>query len=224
MLTVASHSKKIQWITTAREYIEIWSASIHVNLYQNIVEGYFSSPEHHAKAFDTLLSASFTDCHAAFQKPFLALYQGKKWNNKKMWQVQSSHATSYLPQRYKIILGEYQKFQLTAQLNSVVYLEWEYEDITSLCSISFSSNLYSCYFQYLGFWDSISWIFPHKEQSALHFKYCELISINKYTRKSHEVHMTLPPVTRNSCLILYTTDYSHIMSFFRLMSGSYNLL
>jgi len=92
MLTVASHSKKIQWITTAREYIEIWSASIHVNLYQNIVEGYFSSPEHHAKAFDTLLSASFTDCHAAFQKPFLALYQGKNETTKNVTSsVQSCH-------------------------------------------------------------------------------------------------------------------------------------
>lgn len=115
---------KIQWITTAREYIEIWNASIHVNLYQNIVEGHFSSPEHHARAFGTLLSSSFTDCHAVFRKTFLP-YIKAKMKQQKMWQVQCTHATSCFPQRYKIILGEYQKFQLTAQLNIVLCLERE---------------------------------------------------------------------------------------------------
>lgn len=121
-LRVASHSTKFSELQQ-QEYIEIWSASIHVNLYKNTIERHFPS-EHHARAFDTLLSSSFTDCRAAFQKPFLP-YIKAKMKQQKTWQVQCTHATSYFPERYKIILHEYQKFQLTAQLNTVIYLDWE---------------------------------------------------------------------------------------------------
>lgn len=75
----------------SKKYIETESASIHVNLFQNTIEGHFSSPEHHTKAFGTLLSAGCTDCHYVFQKPFLALHEGKNKTEKVTSSVLSYH-------------------------------------------------------------------------------------------------------------------------------------
>lgn len=63
------YSKKVYWNR---------KCMIPVNLFQNCIEGHFSSSlEHHTKAFGTLLSALFTYCHNISHDPLLALYQGK---------------------------------------------------------------------------------------------------------------------------------------------------